>query len=67
MADMTVGTCGRCGGPMRQPQSMCIVGPYPSPKCARCGYEHHGPVMGAKSEDFRDHPRESQQEYFGLN
>lgn len=46
MNDTTVGTCARCGGRMLQPSAVWMVGPYPSPKCERCGFEYHGPVMG---------------------
>lgn len=52
--DITVGTCGKCGGPMRQPSSLCYVGPYPSPKCAWCGFEFHGPVMRPQKSTILD-------------
>lgn len=27
--------------------SLMMVGPFPSPKCETCGFEYHGPLMGA--------------------
>lgn len=36
----TIGTCGRCGGPVIVPQLWMGVFP-PTPQCAHCGAEPH--------------------------
>ena len=44
----TVGTCGNCGGPVEQYRYLHIVGPFPPPKCSRCGATSknaYGPKM----------------------
>ena len=33
----TIGTCGNCGGPVEQFTYLHTTGPWPPPKCVRCG------------------------------
>lgn len=73
-----IGTCSACGGPVAVPSMWGGINP-PIPQCQQCKRSaaiSYGPLIpmsgervsqSGNHEDFRDMPRESQQEYFGLN
>lgn len=45
MDEITIGTCGNCGGPVRTPRDWMSVSEAPR-KCARCGANAgHGAVI----------------------
>lgn len=46
-----IGTCSICGGPVEEYTALHIVGPFPPPRCARCGAtmeKPHGPTIPMK-------------------
>ena len=60
------GNCSQCGGEV---VTYSIYAGHQTPTCKRCGAKAKGFTIeteGGKSQDFREFPRESQQEYFGL-
>lgn len=63
-----IGICSQCGGQVKQ-----HTGPWygvnpPTPRCSSCGAGPALPVIRmGQSTDFRELPKESQQEYFGIN
>ena len=63
------GTCSNCGGCVTTPTMW--GGPTPPvPRCEKCGATMRNPYGATlpmnPPQDFRDFPRESQQEYFGI-
>ena len=54
----TLGTCGRCDGPVTVPSIWMGVYP-PTPRCAHCGAEPHachGPVLPMKAPPTTTQP-----------
>jgi tRNA(Ile2) C34 agmatinyltransferase TiaS len=66
-----VGKCSICGGDVRGQTGMFYGKPPPfyCPSCGATNEDRPDKVirMRKSSEDFRELPRESQQEYFGIN
>ena len=70
MSKNIIGKCSICGGDVAAPE----YGYFGDPPlwCLNCGARKSNTkalriINMEKIEDFRDMPRESQQEYFGIN